>query len=153
MRTSTIYKVLIQDATIATLLHIKRKVFFAIQQLEDNRMHKIVVCLVFVLFMRIYSETTINYKVLFIFDAFRSNLEPLFLPFKSNFSFCSLNIYLRAQTMGCVTSKNRLRDPSFLFFIARWLRDLCSFLRTLSSDCVVVCVHESYTVKTLSSYT
>ena len=109
-------------------------------------MHKIVVCLVFVLFMRIYSETTINYKVLFIFDAFRSNLEPLFLPFKSNFSFCSLNIYLRAQTMGYVTSKNRLRDPSFLFFIARWLRDLFSFLRTLSSDCVVVCVHESYTV-------
>ena len=30
--------------------------------------------------------------------------------------------------MGYATISNRLRDPSFLFFLPRWLRDLFSFL-------------------------
>ena len=39
-----------------------------------------------------------------------------------------LNIYLRVETMGCAAFKNRLRDPSFLFFIPDGCERLVFFL-------------------------
>ena len=112
----------------------KRKLFAANNLVGDNRMHKIVVCLVFHYLWEFIVKQPSIIKVLFIFDAFRSNLEPLFLPFRSNFSFFSLNIYLREYTMGYVTINNRLRDPSFLFFltpmVARFVFFPTQFLRS-----------------------
>ena len=67
------------------------------------------------LFMRICIETTINYLVLYIFDAFRSNLDSLLLSFKSNFSFCFEHLF-KGKTMGCTASKKRLRGASFPIF-------------------------------------